>query len=169
MKKTAFDELIAAIRSDDTARQEEAANKICALHDPASLQFILAALKKNDPLTRRVMLWALRNYSAELEYAQYLSYLADEDLGVREAARMLFMEGGQPAGDTLVAAISSNDMTTQYASVQALGQFRKRCEAKGLRVEDSGVIDWSSGKRDRAINELVRRFASHMSIRGAQA
>ena len=86
MKKTAFDELIAAIRSDDTARQEEAANKICALHDPASLQFILAALKKNDPLTRRVMLWALRNYSAELEYAQYLSYLADEDLGVREAA-----------------------------------------------------------------------------------
>lgn len=124
MKKTAFDELIAAIRSDDTARQEEAANKICALHDPASLQFILAALKKNDPLTRRVMLWALRNYSAELEYAQYLSYLADEDLGVREAALMLFMEGGQPAVDTLVAAISSNDMTTQYASVQALGQFR---------------------------------------------
>lgn len=52
---------------------------------------------------------------------------------------------------------------------QALGQFRKRCEAKGLRVEDSGVIDWSSGKRDRAIDALVSRFASHISIRGAQA
>jgi len=124
MKKAAFDELIAAIRSDDTARQEDAANKVCALHDSASLQLILAALRVDDPLTRRVMLWALRNYSAELEYALYLPYLSDEDLGVREAALMLFMEGGQPAVDTLVSAISSNNMTSKYASVQALGQFR---------------------------------------------
>lgn len=41
---------------------------------------------------------------------------------------------------------------------QALGQFRKRCEAKGLLVHDKGVIDWSSRKRDWAIDALVERF-----------
>ncbi len=124
MNKAAFDDLIAAIRSDDSARQESAANKICSLNDPVSLSHILCALKEDDPLTQRVMLWALRNYSADLDYAQYLSYLSSEDLGVREAALMLFIDGGQAAVDTLVTGVSSPDIATQYASVQALGQFR---------------------------------------------
>ncbi len=124
MKKSAFDDLIAAIRSDDIARQEDAANKVCALKDPVSLSLILGVLKEEGPLTQRVMLWALRNYSAELDYAQYLPYLSAGDLGVREAALMLFMEGGQPSVDTLVTGVSAKDMPTQYASVQALGQFR---------------------------------------------
>ncbi len=94
------------------------------MKDPVSLSYIFGVLKEDDPLTQRVMLWALRNYSAELDYAHYLHYLSAEDLGVREAALMLFMDGGQPAVDTLVAGISSADMQTQYASFQALGQFR---------------------------------------------
>ncbi|ABN07480.1 HEAT domain containing protein [Methanocorpusculum labreanum Z] len=124
MKKSAFDDLVAAVRSDDSARQESAANKICSLNDPVSLSHILSVLKEDDPLTQRVMLWALRNYSADLDYAQYLSYLSSEDLGVREAALMLFIDGGQSAVDTLVTGVSSPHMAIQYASVQALGQFR---------------------------------------------
>ncbi len=115
MNKAAFDDLIAAIRSDDSARQESAANRICSLNDPVSLSHILSALKGNDPMIQRVMLWALRNYSADLDYAQYLSYLSSEDLGVREAALMLFIDGGQAAVDTLVTGVSSQDMSTQYA------------------------------------------------------
>jgi HEAT repeat protein len=124
MKKTAFDHLIAAIKSDDIVKQEEAANKVCALKDPASLPLIQSALEENNPLIQRVMLWALRNYPADLNYASYLSYLSSGDLGVREAALVLFMEGGVPAVDTLVKAGSSDNIVMQYAAVHALGQFR---------------------------------------------
>ncbi|HJJ29501.1 MAG TPA: HEAT repeat domain-containing protein [Methanocorpusculum sp.] len=124
MKKTAFDDLIAAVLSDDIARQEDAANKICALKDPGSLPHIFSALEGGDPLVQRVMLWALRNYSADLNYALYLPYLFAKDLGVREATLMLFIDGGQPAVETLVTGVSSKHLPTQYAAVQALGQFR---------------------------------------------
>ena len=124
MKKPAFDHLVASIKSDDIVKQEEAANRVCALKDPASLSLIISALEENVPLIQRVMLWALRNYSADLDYTLYLPYLSSGDMGVREAALVLFMEGGQPAVDTLVKAGSSDDRITQYAAVHALGQFR---------------------------------------------
>ncbi len=124
MKKTAFDHLIAAIKSEDIAKQEEAANKVCILKDPAALPLIQSALEDNNPLVQRVVLWALRNYSADLDYASYLTYLSSGDLGVREAALVLFMEGGAPAVDTLVKAGSSDNIVMQYAAVHALGQFR---------------------------------------------
>lgn len=39
------------------------------------------------------MLWTLRYYSGQISYPQFLVYLSDPEVAVREAALLLFMEG----------------------------------------------------------------------------
>ena len=115
---------IEAIQSNDIAVQEDAANAIAALTDACWLPQILHHLDDPNPLVRRVMLWTLRNYSRQISYPQFLVYLHDPDMAVREAALLLFMEGGSPACDALVSAVSQNDDEIRFSAVQALGQFR---------------------------------------------
>lgn len=105
--------------------QEEAANAVAALTDSCWLPQILHHLDDPSPLARRVMLWTLRNYAGQISYPQFLAYLHDPDMAVREAALLLFMEGGSPACDALVtAAVSSEEEEIRFSAVQALGQFR---------------------------------------------
>lgn len=116
---------IEAIKSSDIAVQEEAANAVAALTDSCWLPQILHHLNDPSPLVRRVMLWTLRNYAGQIAYPQFLAYLHDPDMAVREAALLLFMEGGSPACDALVAAaVSSEEEEIRFSAVQALGQFR---------------------------------------------
>ncbi|MDO5843702.1 MAG: HEAT repeat domain-containing protein [Methanocorpusculum sp.] len=125
MNEPAFRKLLRDIKSSDIAKVEDSANAVCALKDKDSLNLILKTLEEDDnPLVKRVMLWALRNYSTGLDYFKFLRYLADEDMGVREAALVLFMDGGKSAIDVLVNAVDSDDLNIRYSSVQALGQFR---------------------------------------------
>ena len=116
---------IEAIKSNDVAIQEDAANAIAALTDERWLPQILHHLNDANPLVRRVMLWTLRNYTGKISYPQFLAYLHDPDMAVREAALLLFMEGEKPACDALVAAVSSENEELQFSAVQALGQFRR--------------------------------------------
>lgn len=113
-----------AIKNGDSAVQEEAANAIVALNDPRYLPQIRHHLNDPDPLIRRVMLWTLRNYAGRFAYAPLLPYLNDPDMAVREAALVLFMEGGADAAGALVDATLAADQATQFAAIQALGQFR---------------------------------------------
>lgn len=115
---------IEAIKSSDIAVQEDAANAVAALTDSCWLPQILHHLDDPNPLVRRVMLWTLRNYAGEIAYPQLLAYLYDPDMAVREAALLLFMEGGSPACDALVTAVSSEEDELRFSAVQALGQFR---------------------------------------------
>lgn len=125
MNESSFGKLLSGIKSDDIAKVEDSANAVCALKDKESLRLILKTLHEDsNSLSKRVMLWALRNYISELNYSEFLKYLADEDMGVREAALVLYMEGGKPATDVLVAAVDSDDFNIRYSAVQALGQFR---------------------------------------------
>lgn len=114
---------VEAIKSDDIAVQEDAANAVAALSEPVHLPQILHHLSDNNPLVRRVMLWTLHNYAAQIAYPEVLPYLYDADMAVREAALLLFMDGGVPATDTLVTAVGSSDDRTRFSAVQALGQF----------------------------------------------
>lgn len=115
---------VEAMKSDDIAVQEDAANAVAALSEPVYLPQILHHLSNENPLVRRVMLWTLRNYTAQIAYPQFLPYLHDADMAVREASLLLFMDGGVPATDTLVAAVGASDDLTRFSAVQALGQFR---------------------------------------------
>ncbi|MCZ0860871.1 HEAT repeat domain-containing protein [Methanocorpusculum sp. MG] len=115
---------IEAIKSSDIAVQEDAANAVAALTEKHWLPQILHHLDDPNPLVRRVMLWTLRNYIGQISYPQFLAYLHDPDMAVREAALLLFMEGGSPACDALVAAVSSEEEELRFSAVQALGQFR---------------------------------------------
>lgn len=125
MNGSTFAKLVADIKSDDISSVESAANKICALKGKDSFNLILKTLEEDDnPLVKRVMLWTLRNYSKRLDYFEYLKYLSCDDLGVREAALVLFIEGDKPAADVLVKAAESDDSNLRYSSIQALGQFR---------------------------------------------
>ena len=121
-----------AIKTGDIAVQEEAANAIVALSEPQYLPQIQHHLNDADPLVRRVMLWTLRNYIGSFAYVPLLPYLSDPDMAVREAAQVLFMEGGTDAASVLVDAALSADQATQFAAVQALGQFRTSDAVRSL-------------------------------------
>lgn len=112
-----------AIKNGDSAVQEEAGNAIVALNEPLYLPQIQHHINDPDPLIRRVMLWTLRNYAGSFAYTPLLTYLNDPDMAVLEAAQVLFMEGDAEAAAALVDATFSADMVTQFAAVQALGQF----------------------------------------------
>lgn len=113
-----------SIKYGDIAVQEAAANAIAALDDPEFLPLILSHLNDPDPLIRRVMLWTLRNFKGSFSYDPVVTYLSDPHMAVREAALVVFMEGGTDAAKALVTAFESGDSATQFAVVQALGQFR---------------------------------------------
>lgn len=125
MKEAAFLKLVADIESGDAALQEAAANKICSTKDKGLLPGIQRTLSESEnPLVQRVMLWALRNYLSHISFADYLVWLCADDFGVREAALVLFMEGGKAAVDVLVSAVKCGSEREQFAAVEALGQFR---------------------------------------------
>lgn len=42
---------------------------------------------------------------------------------------------------------------------QTIRQFGKLCAANGASVEATGIIDWSSKKREQEMSELVSRFS----------
>ncbi len=115
---------VEAIKCGDAAVQEDAANQIASLRDPLMLSEIQRYVSDESALVRRVMLWTLRNYTSQISYPPLLPCLLDSDMAVREAALLLFMEGGSPAVDALVAAVSSCDERVQFSAVEALGQFR---------------------------------------------
>ncbi|MDU9376409.1 hypothetical protein McpSp1_10230 [Methanocorpusculaceae archaeon Sp1] len=115
---------VEAIKSSDAAGQEDAANQIAGLSDPSMLPQIWHHVSDDSPLVRRVMLWTLRNYSSQIEYSPLLSCLRDPDMAVREAALLLFMEGGSSSTGALVDAVSSTDDALRFSAVEALGQFR---------------------------------------------
>ncbi|MDV0444274.1 HEAT repeat domain-containing protein [Methanorbis rubei] len=115
---------VEAIKSGDAAIQEDAANQIAALNDPLMLPQIQHYVSDASPLVRRVMLWTLRNYTSQIEYSSLLSCLRDPDMAVREAALVLFMEGGSASTCALVDAVSSTDDSLRFSAVEALGQFR---------------------------------------------
>jgi HEAT repeat protein len=119
-----FAACINSLRTGDTAEQETTANAIAGLRDISYLPLIEAHLGDGDPLVRRVMLWTLRNYAGRISYPRFLSYLHDPDMMVREAALLLFMEGGTEASAVLASAVLSRDEGLQFAAIQALGQFR---------------------------------------------
>ena len=115
---------VEAIKCGDAAVQEDAANQTASLRDPLMLSEIQRYVSDESALVRRVMLWTLRNYTSQISYPPLLPCLLDSDMAVREAALLLFMEGGSPAVDALVAAVSSCDERVQFSAVEALGQFR---------------------------------------------
>ena len=131
MNAKTFARLVADLSSEDFAKVEDAANTICALRDANAYPLILEALGCGTPLVCRVMLWALRNYSLS-DYAQFLPYVCSADDDVREAAQVLFMEGGEPACRALVSALSSADVNLQYGAVETLGQMRSECARQPL-------------------------------------
>ncbi|MBO5430916.1 hypothetical protein J5991_02600, partial [Methanocorpusculum sp.] len=93
MNAKTFARLVADLSSEDFAKVEDAANTICSLRDANAYPLILDALQSETPLICRVMLWALRNYTIA-DYAQFLPFVCSADDDVREAAQVLFMEGG---------------------------------------------------------------------------
>lgn len=131
MNAKTFARLVADLSSDDFAKVEDAANTICALRDETAYPLILEALESGTPLVCRVMLWALRNYVIS-DYVRFLPYVASADDNVREAAQVLFMEGGDAACRTLVSALSSEDANLQYGAVETLGQMRSDCAKQPL-------------------------------------
>lgn len=124
MKEPAFNKYVDELRSDDFAKIQDAANILCSSKDMKNLPSILANLEDENPIVRRVMLWSLRNYIDHIEYDDLIKYLMDEDMGVREAALAVLMDGGKPAIDKMLSYALSEDRNIQYAVVQALGQFR---------------------------------------------
>ena len=131
MNAKTFARLVADLSSEDFAKVEDAANTICALRDANAYPLILEALSSGTPLVCRVMLWALRNYTIA-DYAEFLPYVCSADDDVREAAQVLFMEGGDAACKTLVSSLSSDDLNLQYAAVETLGQMRSECAKRPL-------------------------------------
>jgi len=131
MNAKTFARLTADLSSDDFAKVEDAANTLCALRDANAYPLIVEALETGAPIVRRVMLWALRNYELP-DYAQFIPYTASDDDDVREAAQVLFMEGGDAACKALVSSLSSDDLHLQYAAVETLGQMRSECAEKPL-------------------------------------
>ena len=124
MNEKIFAQLLHDLNSEDYAKVEEAANTISALRDSNALPLILSALETGSPFVKRVMLWALRNYSS-LDYSLFVSYLSSNDSDVREAAQVLFMEGGETSVEPLVQVIhSSTDENMLCSAVETLGQYR---------------------------------------------
>ena len=131
MNAKTFARLVADLSSEDFAKVEDAANTICALRDANAYPLILEALGLGTALVQRVMLWALRNYELS-DYTQFMPYVASDDDDVREAAQVLFMEGGDAACRALVSSLSVDDLNLQYAAVETLGQMRSECAKKPL-------------------------------------
>ncbi|HJJ28111.1 MAG TPA: HEAT repeat domain-containing protein [Methanocorpusculum sp.] len=132
MKEAVFLGLVDDIKSEDMAKQEDAANKICAVKDKNLLPAINRLLLEDENmLVKRVMLWTLHNYRG-LSYKDYLAFLASEDFYVREAAQRLFIDGGRPAVDVLVAAVENGSAAEQFSAVETLGQFRDSAAVKPL-------------------------------------
>ena len=131
MNAKTFARLTADLSSDDFAKVEDAANTLCALRDANAYPLILESLECGTPIVQRVMLWALRNYELS-DYAQFMPYVASADDDVREAAQVLFMEGGDLACRALVSSLSSDNLELQYAAVETLGQMRSECAKKPL-------------------------------------
>jgi HEAT repeat protein len=165
---------IEAIKSSNIAVQEDAANQVAALAESCWLPQILHHLDDPNPLVRRVMLWTLRNYTEQISYPQLLAYLHDPDLAVREAALLLFMEGGSTACDALVAAVSSEDDELRFSAVQALGQFRTpeaiaplihAAGAKNLDIREVAVLSLGVYADARVIPQLLAALADEPQIR----
>lgn len=140
MKESAFSKYVNELRSDDIAIIQDAANTLCALKDMKNLPSILKNIDDDNPIVRRVMLWTLRNYINNLDFDNLIKYLMDEDMGVRDAALVLLMDGGKPAIDKMLTYALSEDRAIQYAVVQALGQFRTP-DAVGPLVQASQSED----------------------------
>lgn len=130
------------MESPDFSKVQSAANTIISLRDENSYQFILDALNEESPAVQRVMLWALQNYK-DTDYSKYLIYLAAADSDVREAAQVLFMEGGVAAESALESAVHSADSKLQYAAVETLGHLRTKTAEKmlieALSIEERSV------------------------------
>ncbi len=163
-----------AIKNGDIAVQEEAANAIVALNDPQYLPQIQYHINDPDPLIRRVMLWTLRNYAGSFAYAPLLPYLSDPDMAVREAALVLFMEGGTDAAAALVDATLAADQATQFAAVQALGQFRtpeaiqplmRAAESSNPDIREVAVLSLGVYPDPEVISALFRALQDEPQIR----
>lgn len=165
---------IEAIKSSDVAIQEDAANAIATLTEERWLSQILHHLNDANPLVRRVMLWTLRNYTGKISYPQFLAYLHDPDMAVREAALLLFMEGEKPACNALVAAVSSENEELQFSAVQALGQFRRpeaidpliqAAGAKNPDIREVAVLSLGVYSEKRVIPLLLASLKDEPQIR----
>ena len=152
MNAKTFARLVADLSSEDFAKVEDAANTICALRDANAYPLILEALGLGTALVQRVMLWALRNYELS-DYTQFMPYVASDDDDVREAAQVLFMEGGDAACRALVSSLSVDDLNLQYAAVETLGQMRSECAKKPLL---SSLSSSSPEVRELAAYSLAR-------------
>ncbi len=139
MNERTFARLVAEIKGEDFAKVQEAADSICALCDAGVLPLIFRALEAEPPLVQRVMLWALRNYKHS-DYSRFLPFLMSPDEDVREAAQVLFMEGGLPAAAALEGSFTSPDVSVWYAAVAALDHFHSE-EATGPLLRAAGLAD----------------------------
>ncbi len=125
MNEKTFAKFLLDLNSEDYAKVEEAANTISSLRDSNALPLILSALETGSPLVKRVMLWALQNYSS-LDYSLFVSYLSSPDSDVREAAQVLFMVGKEKSVDVLAQIIhTSTDEKLICSVVETLGQYRE--------------------------------------------
>ncbi|HJJ30651.1 MAG TPA: HEAT repeat domain-containing protein [Methanocorpusculum sp.] len=142
MNERTFARLVSDLESSDFSIVQNAANTITSLRDENAYPLILDALKKESPAVQRVMLWALQNYK-DTDYAEHLIYLTSSDTDVREAAQVLFMEGGKSAENALKSAVHSADAELQYAAVETLGHLRTEAAEKllieSLSAENSSV------------------------------
>lgn len=48
---------------------------------------------------------------------------------------------------------------------RAVSQITAACKAKGAKIEESGIIHWSSEMREQQIDELVLRLSSKFLVR----
>ena len=142
MNERTFARLVSDLESSDFSNVQNAANTITSLRDENAYPLIIDALKKESPAVQRVMLWALQNYK-DRDYAEYLIYLTSQNSDVREAAQVLFMEGGVAAETALDSAVHSADTNLQYAAVETLGHLRTEAAEKmliaALSAKDSSV------------------------------
>ena len=175
MNAKTFARLVADLSSEDFAKVEDAANTICSLRDANAYPLILDALQSETPLICRVMLWALRNYTIA-DYAQFLPFVCSADDDVREAAQVLFMEGGEAACKTLVLALSSDDLNLQYGAVETLGQMRSECAKQPLlaslsasapEVRALAAYSLARYPDDAVTDALLSRLSDEPDVRSA--
>ena len=105
------------------------------------------------------MLWALRNY-AIADYAEFLPYVCSADDDVREAAQVLFMEGGDAVVSALVEALSDPKPGIRAAAANSLGKIGGPAAKEALISASQVKNPILAGIIKNALSELEKREKS---------